>query len=53
MRIWLFLIACPVKITGKENFADDEAYVVVFNHNAFLDVPLSSPFVHKRFLLRL
>lgn len=45
MHMWLFLIGCPVKITGKENFADDTAYVVVFNHNAFLDVPLSAPFV--------
>jgi 1-acyl-sn-glycerol-3-phosphate acyltransferase len=45
MRIWLFLIGCPVKITGKENFKKGETYIVVFNHNALLDVPLSSPFV--------
>jgi 1-acyl-sn-glycerol-3-phosphate acyltransferase len=45
MRIWLFLIACPVKVTGKENFIEGRNYIVVFNHNALLDVPLSSPFV--------
>lgn len=45
MRIWLFLIACPVKVTGKENFKKGQNYIVVFNHNALLDVPLSSPFV--------
>lgn len=45
MRMWLFLIGCPLKITGTRNFARDTAYVVVFNHNAFLDVPLSAPFV--------
>ena len=45
MNMWLFLIGCPVKISGKENFIDKESYVVVFNHNAFLDVPLSAPFV--------
>ncbi len=45
MRIWLPLIGCPVKIIGKENFKKDKNYVVVFNHNAFLDVPLSAPFV--------
>lgn len=45
MNVWLFLIGCPVKVTGKENFKPGEAYVVVFNHNAYLDVPLSAPYV--------
>ncbi|MEO8771161.1 MAG: lysophospholipid acyltransferase family protein [Ferruginibacter sp.] len=45
MRVWLFLIGCPVTVTGKENFFEGQNYIVVFNHNALLDVPLSSPFV--------
>ena len=45
MNVWLFLIGCPVKVTGKENFKPGEAYIVVFNHNALLDVPLSAPYV--------
>ena len=45
MSFWLFLVGCSVKIKGKENFKKGENYVVVFNHNAFLDVPLSAPFV--------
>ena len=45
MNIWLTLIACPVKISGKNNFQKEKNYVVVFNHNAFLDVPLSAPYV--------
>src|SRR6478672_8918359 len=45
MRVWLTLVGCPVKIRGKENFQPGEAYVVTFNHNALLDVPLSAPFV--------
>ena len=45
MDVWLFLIGCPVKVTGKENFKPGEAYIVVFNHNALLDVPLSAPYV--------
>lgn len=45
MDVWLFLVGCPVKITGKENFKPGENYVVVFNHNALLDVPLSAPYV--------
>jgi 1-acyl-sn-glycerol-3-phosphate acyltransferase len=45
MNAWLFLIGCPVRVSGKENFKPGVAYIVVFNHNAFLDVPLSAPFV--------
>ena len=45
MNVWLFLVGCPVKVTGKENFKKNTTYVVVFNHNAFLDVPLSAPYV--------
>ncbi len=45
MNTWLFLIGCPVKVSGKENFKPDKAYIIVFNHNALLDVPLSAPYV--------
>lgn len=45
MNVWLFLVGCPVKVTGTENFKPGKVYVVVFNHNALLDVPLSSPYV--------
>jgi 1-acyl-sn-glycerol-3-phosphate acyltransferase len=45
MNAWLFLIGCPVRVYGKENFKAGMAYIVVFNHNALLDVPLSAPYV--------
>lgn len=45
MDIWLFMVGCPVKVTGKENFKPGMAYIVVFNHNALLDVPLSAPYI--------
>ena len=45
MKVWLFLIACPLKIKGYENFEKGKNYIVTFNHNALLDVPLSAPFV--------
>ncbi len=45
MNVWLFLIGCPVKVSGKENFKKGQAYVIVYNHNALLDVPLSAPYV--------
>ncbi len=45
MTVWLWLVGCSVKVFGKENFVANKNYVVVFNHNAFLDVPLSAPYV--------
>ncbi|MBI3882678.1 MAG: 1-acyl-sn-glycerol-3-phosphate acyltransferase [Sphingobacteriales bacterium] len=45
MWTWLRLIGCPLKVKGLENFKPGETYVIVYNHNAFLDVPLSAPFV--------
>ncbi|MEO5684529.1 MAG: lysophospholipid acyltransferase family protein [Chitinophagaceae bacterium] len=43
MGIYMPLIGCPVSSRGKENFAPGENYIVVCNHNAFIDVPVSSP----------
>ena len=45
MEVWLRLIGCPVTINGKEHFKEGENYVVVYNHNALLDVPLSAPYI--------
>lgn len=45
MDIWLRLICCPLRVTGKENFEPGKSYVVTFNHNTLLDVPLSAPYV--------
>jgi len=45
MRVWLCLIGCRLSISGKNNFQENENYIVVFNHNALLDIPLSTPFV--------
>ena len=45
MWTWIRLIGCPAKITGLENFKKDQTYVIVYNHNALLDIPLSAPFI--------
>lgn len=45
MNTWLFLVGCSVKISGSENFKKGKTYIVVFNHNALLDAPLSAPYV--------
>jgi 1-acyl-sn-glycerol-3-phosphate acyltransferase len=43
MALYFPLSLIKVKITGKENFQQGENYIVVCNHNSFMDVPLSSP----------
>jgi 1-acyl-sn-glycerol-3-phosphate acyltransferase len=43
MSIYFPLSFIKVSITGKENFQRNENYIVVCNHNSFMDVPLSSP----------
>ncbi len=46
-RAWMnfFFVFTGVRriITGREHFKKGENYVVVCNHNSFMDVPLSSP----------
>lgn len=43
MTFFLNLILCPLRKNGLQNFKKGEAYVVLCNHNSFMDVPVSSP----------
>ena len=43
MAVFLPLAGCPLRIKGRENFQKGQNYVVVCNHNALLDVPVSYP----------
>lgn len=45
MRIFFALSGCRLKIKGKENFHKNQNYIVVCNHNSFMDVPLTTPFI--------
>jgi 1-acyl-sn-glycerol-3-phosphate acyltransferase len=45
MIIWLRMVGCPFKITGKENFENNTAYIITCNHNSLLDIPISCPFI--------
>lgn len=45
MRIWIFIIGCPLRVRGTENFERGKSYIVTCNHNSLLDIPLSSPFI--------
>lgn len=46
-NVWMkfFFVCSGVKriFTGKDNFKKGKNYVVVCNHNSFMDVPLASP----------
>ncbi len=41
--VWLPLAGIRLIVKGKENFKKGENYVVVCNHNSFMDVPVMSP----------
>jgi len=43
MGVFLPLAGCPLRIKGREHFRKGETYIVVCNHNALLDVPVSYP----------
>lgn len=43
MGVYLPLVGVRLKIKGKEQFKKDQNYVVVCNHNSFMDVPVTSP----------
>jgi len=43
MGIFLPLSGCPLRVKGREKFRKGETYIVVCNHNALIDVPVSSP----------
>lgn len=43
MGIYLPLIGCPLFIRGKKNFEKGKNYIVICNHNSFMDVPVSTP----------
>ena len=45
MGVYMPLIFCPVFRKGKKNFKKGENYVVVINHNSFIDIPVSSPWI--------
>lgn len=45
MNIWLRLVGCPVTVRGTEHFQKGQSYIVTYNHNSFMDVPLSCPYI--------
>lgn len=45
MGVFMPLAFCPVRRKGAENFRPGRNYVVICNHNSFIDIPVSSPWI--------
>jgi 1-acyl-sn-glycerol-3-phosphate acyltransferase len=45
MDIFLNGILCHLTIKGKNNFKPGQNYIVVCNHNSYMDVPVSCPYI--------
>src|ERR1022692_284523 len=45
MNVFLTSVGCPVTVKGENNFRPGETYIVVCNHNALLDIPVSCPYI--------
>jgi len=45
MNVYMPLVFCPVKRTGKHYFKKGQQYIVVINHNSLADIPVSSPWI--------
>lgn len=45
MSVFITLIGCPLRVTGKSNFRKGQSYIIACNHNSLMDVPLTTPFI--------
>lgn len=45
IHVYFFLTACRLEIKGEENFKKGENYIVVCNHNSFIDILVATPFI--------
>ena len=45
MRFFFLLTGCGIKIKGTNNFEKGKNYIITCNHNSFMDVPVSTPFI--------
>jgi 1-acyl-sn-glycerol-3-phosphate acyltransferase len=43
MKVFMPLVFCPVRRKGLEHFEPGVNYIIVCNHNSFMDVPVTTP----------
>jgi 1-acyl-sn-glycerol-3-phosphate acyltransferase len=42
--IFIYATGSRIKVTGKEHFTKGETFIIIYNHNSFMDAPISCPF---------
>ena len=45
MAVYMTMIGCPVRVRNARFFEKGQNYVVICNHNSFMDVPVTTPFM--------
>ena len=45
MRLFFFLVGIRIRLKGKEHFKEGKNYVIICNHNSYMDIPLTTPFI--------
>ncbi len=45
MRFFFMITGCGIKIRGRKNFEKGKNYIITCNHNSFMDVPVTTPFI--------
>src|SRR5688500_13967167 len=45
MRLFFFLTGCSLYRKGKNNFVKNNNYIIICNHNSFMDVTITTPFI--------
>jgi 1-acyl-sn-glycerol-3-phosphate acyltransferase len=45
MLIFFFFTGLRLRVKGSENFSPGQNYIVIYNHNSLIDVPVSVPFM--------
>lgn len=45
MRFFFLTTGCGIKISGTKNFEKGKNYIITCNHNSFMDVPVTTPFI--------
>lgn len=43
MEFFLIMIGCRIVVKGKEYFQKGQNYIVISNHNSYIDIPLTTP----------
>lgn len=43
MELFLIMVGCRIVVKGKNHFKPKQNYIVVSNHNSYMDIPITTP----------